>query len=339
MPSADRIAGALLGTALGDALGLPMEMMSARVIARRFPRLDRFHLLGRAGFVSDDTEQSALVAQSLARAPGDLDGAVRAFRRALLGWFARLPWGIGLGTLRACVRIALGLRRTGVATAGNGAAMRAAVVGVFFHDDAAARRATSDALAAVTHTDPRAVEGARFVAEVAALAVSTADPRAIVEAARSAVRDERLGAALDRAVALVRDGADVTVAAKELGTTGFVVHTVPFAAWCFARHGGAPMTALTTAIGAGGDTDSIAAIVGAWCGALGGEAALPAELVRRIHDGPFGPTHLRALAADLAGLGAGRAPTASYSALYALARNLALYPVVLAHALRRIVPY
>jgi len=37
----DRIAGTLLGTALGDALGLPCEGMSAKRIARRFGRLDR----------------------------------------------------------------------------------------------------------------------------------------------------------------------------------------------------------------------------------------------------------------------------------------------------------
>jgi ADP-ribosyl-[dinitrogen reductase] hydrolase len=339
MTPVDRLAGALLGTALGDALGLPMEMMSARVIARRFPRLDRFYLLGRTGFVSDDTEQSALVAQSLARAPGDVAGVVRAFRWSLLGWFARLPWGIGFGTLRACVRIALGLRRTGVASAGNGAAMRAAIVGVHLHDDAAGRRAMSDALAVVTHTDPRAVEGARFVAEVAALAVTLADPLAIVEAARRVVAEPSLGVALDRAVALARAGAGADVAAKTLGTSGFVVHTVPFAAWSFARHGREPMAALEAVISAGGDTDSIGAIVGAWCGALGGPAKLPAGLVARLHDGPFGPTHLRALATDLAGLHAGRAPTATYSAVYALARNLALYPVVLAHALRRLVPY
>jgi ADP-ribosylglycohydrolase len=61
----DRLAGTLLGTALGDALGLPAEGMSARAIARRFGRMDRFRLLGRTGFVSDDAELSALIAQSL----------------------------------------------------------------------------------------------------------------------------------------------------------------------------------------------------------------------------------------------------------------------------------
>lgn len=339
MDLTDRLAGTLLGTALGDALGLPMEMLSARVIARRFPRLDRFHLLGSVGFVSDDTEQSALVAQSLARHPNDTDACVRALRRSLLGWFLRLPWGIGLGTLRACVRIALGLRRSGVATAGNGAAMRAAVVGVFFHDDAAARRSTSDALARVTHTDARAVEGARFVAEVAAMAVTGEAPAEVLEAALAVVTEPTLAKALGRAVAMAREGAPPDVAAKELGTTGFVVHTVPFAAYVFARWGAAPMEAIGAVIRAGGDTDSIGAIVGAWCGALGGAGALPGELIGRIQDGPFGPTHLRALADDLAGARAGRASVAGYSPVYAMARNLALYPVVLAHAARRIIPY
>jgi ADP-ribosylglycohydrolase len=335
----DRLAGTLLGTALGDALGLPMEMLPPRVIARRFPRLDRFHLLGRTGFVSDDTEQSALVAQSLARHPGDPDGVVRAFRRSLLGWFLRLPWGIGLGTLRACCRIALGLRRTGVPTAGNGAAMRAAVVGVLLHADEVGRRAMSDALARVTHTDPRAVEGARYVAEVAAALVGSADRGAVLSAARSAVDEALLGAAIDRALALAQDGAAPDVAAAALGTTGYVVHTVPFAAYVFARWGDDPMAAIAAVIRAGGDTDSIGAIVGAWCGAVGGEGALPAGLIAELHDGPFGPTHLRALARDLAGAAAGRAAVATYSPAYAMARNLALYPVVIAHALRRIVPY
>src|SRR5579871_3686551 len=82
-----RLAGTLLGTALGDALGLPAEGMSARAIARRFGRIERFHLLGRTGFVSDDTEQAALVAQSLARHPDDAEACVSDFSRALLGWF------------------------------------------------------------------------------------------------------------------------------------------------------------------------------------------------------------------------------------------------------------
>lgn len=330
----DRIEGVLLGTAFGDALGLATEGMSAKSIARRFGRVDRYHLLGRIGFVSDDTEQSALVAQSLARHPDDLSRCVRALRWSLLGWFLRLPWGIGLATLRACTRIALGLSRSGVRSAGNGAAMRAAVVGVFF-DDPVARRTWSDAIAQVTHVDARGFEGARYVAEVAAQA-GQGTPHEVCVRALSVVDDASLREAITRGVTLAESGVDVSEAAAALGTTGFVIHTLAFASYAFARWGDEPLRAVQEVVAAGGDTDSIGAIEGAWCGARHGASWIPAPLLGAIHDGPFGPTHLRALADDLA---ARRGLTARYSPLAAMARNLALYPVVLAHGFRRLIPW
>jgi ADP-ribosylglycohydrolase len=320
-----RLTGVLLGTALGDALGLVCEGMSARRIARRFGRLDRYHLLGRTGYVSDDTEQSALVAQSLARHPGDLDRCVRAFRRSLLGWFWRLPWGIGLATVRSSFKIMLGFSRSGVRSAGNGSAMRAAVVGAFFHDDADKRSAFGTAIGSVTHTDDRAVQGALFVAELIA-----SGP----EAARRIVTDPTLGEGLDRAVELAKRSVSTSEAADILRTTGYVVHSVPFALYCYLRYGDTPLLALQECISAGGDTDSIAAILGAWLGARHGEPGLPAHLIAELNDGPFGPTHLRKLAASLA---TGEAPP-RYSWLRALFRNLALYPVVIFHGFRRIFP-
>jgi len=73
----DKFRGVLLGIALGDALGLPAEGLTARAIARRFGRIDRFRLLGQTGFVSDDTELSALIAQSLALYPAILGHGLR----------------------------------------------------------------------------------------------------------------------------------------------------------------------------------------------------------------------------------------------------------------------
>lgn len=345
----DRMTACLLGTALGDALGLPAEGMSARAIARRFGRVERFRLLPGWGFVSDDTEQAALLAQSLTTSPSDPERCARAFRRSLLGWFLRLPFGIGLATVRACLRIALGLRRSGVRSAGNGAAMRAAIVGAFLRDREVRRREMGRALAETTHVDPRAVEGALFVAEVAAACarVEAEGGRedevrlAMLRAARAAVvADPSLGAAIDRAIDLGRRAAPAEEAAAALGNTGFVVHTVPLAAYAFARHGGAPLGAIAETIALGGDTDSIAAIVGGWAGALHGTAALPAPLLGAIQDGPFGPSHLRGLASALARAGAGEPGTPPrYSAAAALLRNLLLYPVILAHGLRRLVPF
>ncbi len=92
-----------------------------------------------------------------------------------------------------------------------------------------------------------------------------------------------------------------------------------------------PLETLAELIALGGDTDSIAAILGGWLGAQHGAQALP-SLVDEIHDGPFGPTHLRGLARALA---RHEAPP-RFSATAAMLRNLALYPVVLGHGLWRL---
>lgn len=350
----DRLTGTLLGTALGDALGIAMEGLTPAVIARRFPEAgQRFYLLGRTGFVSDDTEQSALVAQCLARYPHDSQKCASAFRKALFAWFGRLPWGVGLATIRACGRIATGRQITGVQSAGNGAAMRSAIVGVFFADDPRLRHDFGRALAEVTHLDSRAIDAALYVAEVAAHLAGQHDAsdgsvspagkacsrRQGLTRARQVISDTILGDAVDRAFDIADSEPDLYTAAKVLGTSGYAVHTAAFATYCFIRSGDDSLTDISAAIHAGGDTDSIAAIVGAWSGALHGERGLPTDLVRRMHDGPFGPTHLRRLGHSLATARSPEAvPVPQFSATAAMARNLSLYPVVLAHGLRRLIP-
>ncbi len=339
----DRLVGTLLGIALGDALGLPAEGMSATAIARRFGRLDRFRLLGSIGFVSDDTEQSALIAQAIARHPDDVDLCVGVFRRSLLGWFGRLPWGVGRATILSCARIALGIRPTGVRSAGNGAAMRAAVVGTFFREDAENRLAFGRALAEVTHLDIRAVEGALYVAEIAAACSrrpGDVSPFVCQAEGRRVVTDPELAGAIDRARSLAESGASVLEAAHECGTSGFVVQTLAFATFAFLRHAGDVFATLVDAVSVGGDSDSIGAILGGWLGALHGESGLPIGRIARIHDGPFGPSHLRALAECLARRRQGDSSVVpGYSAASAMARNLMLYPVILGHGFRRLLPF
>jgi ADP-ribosyl-[dinitrogen reductase] hydrolase len=333
----DRFEGVLLGTALGDALGLPAEGLSREEIGLRFGTMDRFRLVGRRGFVSDDTEQSALVATALARS-GNWDDAVRAFRRSLLGWFARLPFGVGLTTLRACLRIAFGMERSGVHGAGNGAAMRSAIIGAYFFDDARMRSVYARAFAEVTHTDPRAVDAAIFTSELSALSIGSPDRRTSFGAACKVVTDRALSAALERASSLAEERADIARAAIEIGTSGYSLHSVPFATFVFLRFGHDPMLAIREAVLAGGDTDTNAAIVGAFMGALHGARALPADLIDELDDGPFGPTHLRNLAAALDAARSGTLRAVPFSALHALLRNIALFPVILIHGFSRILP-
>lgn len=328
----ERVLGCLHGCAVGDALGLPMENLSPATITRRFGALDRYHLLLRAGFVSDDTEQTALVAQALAEADDDA-GVVRRFRRHLRFWFARLPFGIGLATLRACLKLWLGLSRSGVKSGGNGAAMRATILGVVVAEREH-RLALGRRLAEVTHTHPLAVEAALYVAELAAAcATSPKDTprRELVMKALEVVTEPPLRAAITSAL---ETPAEPEAAAKRLGSTGFSLHSVGLCTWAFVN-GAEVHDTLRLVIRAGGDTDTHAAIVGGWTGALGGAASVPPALISSLARGPFGARHLEGLARSLSE----GAPLPRWSALVALARNLALYPVVLAHGFRRLIPF
>ena len=116
---------------------------------------------------------------------------------------------------------------------------------------------------------------------------------------------------------------------------------MPFATFCFLRFGdGNVLGCLSETIAGGGDTDTNAAIVGSWLGALAGESGLPSGLIARLDDGPFGPSHLRQLADSLqqAKYLSGASKVPGYSLPHAALRNVLVVPVILGHALLRILP-
>lgn len=323
-PLSERLTGVLLGLALGDALGLPFEGLSAKRATRRLPQLEQTTLFAGRRFVSDDTEQAALLCEAILRARSERETIPKRFRYAMIFWLLRLPFGIGLGTLRATLRMVLGFRSPGVSSAGNGAAMRAAPLGVLL-PSREERVRLGVALAQLTHTDPRAVEGALFVAELtAAAAASDENTRAHREGMVARASEVVAHPELRAAIAAGERG-------QHLGSTGFVIHSVALCTQIFVEQEGFT-GAVAAAIAAGGDTDTHAAIVGAWFGALNGEASLPTELLASLAPGPFGVAHLRGLAA--AACSGGTPPP--WSASLALLRNLALYPVIIAWAFRRL---
>jgi ADP-ribosyl-[dinitrogen reductase] hydrolase len=322
---------------------LPFEGLGAAKVARRLKQPPRYQLIGHKGFVSDDTEQTALVAQALAKSSSAIEPCERHLRRSLIGWFWRLPFGIGLATIKACLKMTLGLRRSGARSAGNGAAMRAAIVGAYLNDQPERRRALGRTLAMLTHRDERAIQAALFVAEIAAAAsvtqrskaISSTDRLALVEQAMGRLTQKQLIAAIERGVDCAIKGLAPIDAAAQLGNSGFCIHSVAICSHCFAHADlmTDPLDPIRRAILCGGDTDTHAAIVGGWVGALCGARALPSSLLQKIEDGPFGPSHLLKLAKALA-FGGSPPP---WSPIYAMVRNLALYPVVLGHGFARLV--
>lgn len=327
----DRILGILLGTAVGDALGLPYEGLPPARVARRLARHGglRHSLVGGRGMLSDDTEHACLTAYALWASGGQPLVFGRQLARRLRWWLLALPPAVGLATARGIVRLWLGWSpaRSGVRSAGNGPLMRAPVVGVVARDDAHLVELVAVSTR-MTHGDPRAEQAAIAIAR---LARATMNPADVV----GAIEDPELRARTGRALTAAHAGADLEGLAAELGfgrgASGFVNDTLPAVVFCGQRWSHEPAAAIEAAIRLGGDTDTIAALVGALAGASAGPAAFPAAWLAGIHDWPLTLASIHRLAHALAH---GEAPPRPRP-LAALPRNLLLFLIVLGHALGR----
>ena len=157
MDKAERIVGCLLGGAVGDAIGLPYEGLTRAAIGARVGAGPLGHALicGR-GMLSDDSEHACMTAQALLASGGELRRFTRSLAWRLRGWLLGLPASVGFGTLRALIRLWLGWspERSGVNSAGNGPAMRAAILGACLGADEVAAPTPPDLRAAVGLAGP-----------------------------------------------------------------------------------------------------------------------------------------------------------------------------------------
>jgi ADP-ribosyl-[dinitrogen reductase] hydrolase len=342
---AEPFAGILLGCAVGDALGLPAEGLSPARIQRQWHGIWRHRLLPGRGMVSDDTEHTVMVAQALLASRMDAAVFQRELACRLRWWFARLPAGVGLATARACIKLWLGFPpdRSGVFSAGNGPAMRSAVIGTFFAEDANRRREFVRISTRITHTDSRAEVAALAVAETTALAVrGESAPGAVLARLSSLSNDAEWQPLVQRIGLELEAGTSVADFARRLGLergiSGYAYHTVPVALFAWLRHGRDFEGALTAALNCGGDTDTVGAILGGICGAAAGEAAIPSAWLDGLRDWPCTTRFLRHLAQALADAAEGRpvATVPSLSAPAMLLRNIFFLAVVLGHGFWRL---
>ena len=169
----DRISGVLLGTAVGDAIGLPTEGLSRRRVKKiiKLPLAHRF--IGGYGMLSDDTDHTIFVSQSLLASNRDLNKFRKSLACRLKLWLLCLPAGVGLATLRSILKLWIGISpaHSGVYSAGNGAAMRSAPIGAYLSDDPERMREFVKASTLITHNDPKAFIGAYAVSIITAFSI------------------------------------------------------------------------------------------------------------------------------------------------------------------------
>jgi poly(ADP-ribose) glycohydrolase ARH3 len=294
----DRSAGALLGTFVGDALGMAWEGMPGDDVPEVLEMCDA--RLGR-GTYTDDTQMMIALAESLLRC----DVIEEEDLAATFVAHADTRRGYGTGTLRVLEAVRRGtpvLRAAaevfeGRGSLGNGAAMRVAPVAVRFFDDQVLVGVQARRSAHVTHMHPVGIDGAAVQAAAVAAALDDDDPFAVASAAcstaslRRALDDvhRRIGRRLDPA-ALRSTASGVSSRADDSVAAAVVAGAL---AQDFEQ-------AVTLAIRAGGDTDTVGAMAGAIAGARFGASAIPRRWLDALEDGERGRSHVERLAGQLA---------------------------------------
>ncbi|WP_433537376.1 ADP-ribosylglycohydrolase family protein [Micromonospora sp. CA-249363] len=312
-----RASGSLFGLAYGDALGKPTEFLTVAEIERRYGPAGPRELTGDPALVTDDTQMALAVGWALHEASTLTPEAVEPLlRRRFLAWAVspdnnRAP---GMTCLRACADLDRGLRWQEATVAGSkgcGANMRVTPVGLVDVDlDTMAGLAQLQA--GLTHGHPTGLAASELTAyavfALRAGATLPELPALLVDRARSerlVYREQWLGdlwqrpgvdtpqefiargwdeclVALGRLTdALVRpdDGGDPC---RVTGEGWVAEEALVTALFCAVRHADDPLSALARGATTAGDSDSIAALAGAFVGAAAGMAAWPSGWAERI---------------------------------------------------------
>ena len=336
-----------MGAAVGDALGLPAEGLSRQQIAARSWSPWKHRLVGRGGMVSDDTEHTVFVAYAWMESDGDVDRFGRIMRRYLRRWLLCFPAGIGFATLRSIIKMWMGFgsEKCGVWSAGNGPAMRSALLGTLISDLDELRvfvaRSTT-----LTHSDPRAFVGAYAVARCAHAGIRGFDFEEeeileLLNALRDIARDDKEWQRLIDSMQSAHDQRMPVELFLETcgmgqGVSGYVYQTVPASIYAWLYHQADMFKALDSVLSSGGDTDTVGSICAAMCGAARGLDDVPGDWVENLRDWPISLSFLRSLAEKLV-QGDSAKCLGAFFFLRLWFRNIFFTVVVFTHILWRII--
>jgi ADP-ribosylglycohydrolase len=300
----DKFRGGILGCFLGDAFGSGFEGMSPNQamfhmdrLSKKFPRS-----------YTDDTDMTLALGESIIQS-GEIDPEEIAKQFSLT---CDLTRGYAIGTIKAVLAIRAGLPWHQVGrivfekgSFGNGAAMRVSPVGIFYHHNLDELQEAAMKQGAVTHVHPLGQWGAVMQAATIGWAVNQ-DPKGSFKKKEAIVHLREVlwrgpieyMKALNKIEEMVAQGKKLQVRelVQSLGN-GVEAHlSVPSACYIAITYSPDFCDAIRAAISLGGDTDTIAGMVGAIVGAHVGEKGLPIEWIEQLEDGSRGRSFARSLA-------------------------------------------
>ena len=307
-PSTHRIIGALVGQAVGDALGATYEFGPAGAFSKTFPSNDDIEMRGGGSFgwevgeFTDDTQMAVILAQSIVeRADFEPSDVFARWRK-----WARTARDVGSTTRRALNQPSLHEAREVISDGrgnGTGAVMRVSPVGLMRATDTYVEW-VARTQGKITHPDKRTVESGVITALLIKRLISTPNPTDIYAMVHEIISEH---------VELsMREWAYVYFCPPlaEKGNNFEGHDCLAQALHCVASTDNY-IEAVRKAIDMGGDADTVAAVTGAIAGAMYGITGIPARLATKVHGYVPGTTgvqrigleDLYALASKVAGRG------------------------------------
>ena len=286
-----RIAGALFGVAVGDALGGPVEFMGPEEIAARYGRLDKMvgggwlHL--QPGEITDDTQMTLCVAEGIVEAPHT---PIQPIGRRFIEWDNAGPKDIG-GACASSIHNAQRIggaaptaaeweaagkatqRSAGHPVEGNGALMRNVYPGLFY-PSAVQAVTIAQRVAKMTHAGDRSTEACILYARMVHLLTASESDIQDTQTPRDFLAEHCRAVPEYHAAATAPE-----VIRGRLG--GWVVDAMRIAVGSVATTDSFE-EAVVTAVNLGGDADTNAAITGGLAGAWYGYDAIPAEWIAAL---------------------------------------------------------
>ncbi len=280
----DKFKGCIIGVAIGDVLGAPVEGMEAEEIKRNFGKIT-FYIENpdknlSKGEYTDDTAMTIATMEALIENKFfDIHSIIKKF----LEWFNDNPVGIGNTTYFSLYYLDEGYSYEHASkmvydgyTAGNGAAMRIAPIALFNFKNQI-ERLIQDVIdcSIITHYHPDAIAGAIVIALLIYFNLFSENKKANYKKIfrfKDEIKSKNILKAVENASRTIKEN---------LSPTGYIVDTVETTLWFYLNYDD-PIKAIIDAVNMGGDTDTIASIIGALLGSLYGINKFPDKYIRGI---------------------------------------------------------
>lgn len=291
----ERFVGCLVGLALGDALGAPLEFMPRAEIAATYGEVRE--LLGGGwlnvdpGEYTDDTQLALAITNSIVRC-GRIDPPDIAAR--FVAWLRTGPKDVGNITRTAIRYHEQGLpwqevgprvhREMTGRSAGNGSLMRCAPVALFHAARPAELLRDSAIVSEITHANPLSVWSSIAV-NLAIVELLHGRREGLIERVAAQIEEPQVRETLRTVPGLSR---------KAIRSGGYVLETLGAAFWALQNHPGFEEV-VVAAVNLGDDADTVGAVAGALAGAREGAGALPDRWLTLLRDAD----HLADLALSL----------------------------------------